>query len=46
MPRHTRYQGLIVNEDRVLLIKHRLHATGYPYTYPQLVTLREALGYI
>jgi 8-oxo-dGTP pyrophosphatase MutT (NUDIX family) len=31
MPRHTRYQGLIVNEDKVLLIKHRKHATGEAY---------------
>jgi ADP-ribose pyrophosphatase YjhB (NUDIX family) len=31
MPRITRYQGLIVQEDRVLLIKHRLHATGETY---------------
>jgi 8-oxo-dGTP diphosphatase len=31
MPRHTRYQGLIVKEDKVLLIKHREHATGDAY---------------
>ncbi len=31
MPRHTRYQGLIVDNDEVLLIKHRLHTTGESY---------------
>lgn len=29
--RHTRYQGLIVENDKVLLIKHREHATGRAY---------------
>ena len=31
MARHTRYQGLVVNNDHVLLIKHREHATGHAY---------------
>jgi 8-oxo-dGTP pyrophosphatase MutT (NUDIX family) len=31
MARHTRYQGLIVENDRVLLIKHREHETGRSY---------------
>lgn len=31
MARHTRYQGLIVENDRVLLIKHREHATERAY---------------
>lgn len=31
MARHTRYQGLIVEEGHVLLIKHREHATGLGY---------------
>lgn len=31
MPRHTRYQALIVRDDAVLLIRHRLHETGQAY---------------
>ena len=31
MARHTRYQGLIVENDHVLLIQHREHATGREY---------------
>jgi 8-oxo-dGTP pyrophosphatase MutT (NUDIX family) len=28
MPRHTRYQGAIINDHHILLIKHRQHSTG------------------
>ena len=31
MSRHTRYQGFIVQGNRVLLIKHRHHDTGEAY---------------
>ena len=31
MPRHTRYQALIVQDAHVLLITHRIHATGDAY---------------
>jgi 8-oxo-dGTP diphosphatase len=31
MARHTRYQGLIVENDHVLLIKHTEHTTGRSY---------------
>lgn len=31
MNRHTRYQGLVVKDHQVLLIKHRVHATGQGY---------------
>lgn len=31
MNRHTRYQGAIIRDRRVLLIKHREHATGRSY---------------
>jgi 8-oxo-dGTP diphosphatase len=31
LARHTRYQALIVENDSVLLIKHREHATGRAY---------------
>lgn len=31
MNRHTRYQGLVVKDHHVLLIKHREHATGRGY---------------
>ena len=31
MPRHTRYQGLIIQDDHLLLIKHRIHKTGRAY---------------
>ena len=31
MARHTRYQGFIVENDHVLLIQHREHATGRGY---------------
>ena len=28
MARHTRYQGLIIKDHKVLLITHRQHSTG------------------
>lgn len=31
MPRHTRYQGFILQDDHVLLIRHEQHATGRGY---------------
>jgi ADP-ribose pyrophosphatase YjhB (NUDIX family) len=31
VPRHTRYQGFIIRDNEVLLIKHREHATGEAY---------------
>ena len=31
MPRHTRYQGAIVRDHQVLLIRHRRHSTGEAY---------------
>ena len=31
MSRHTRYQGLIVKDHQILLIRHREHATGRTY---------------
>ena len=31
MSRTTRYQGAIIRNDHVLLIKHREHATGHDY---------------
>ena len=31
MTRHTRYQGLIIHDHHVLLIKHLEHATGRSY---------------
>jgi 8-oxo-dGTP pyrophosphatase MutT (NUDIX family) len=31
LTRHTRYQGAIINNDHILLIRHRQHATGRTY---------------
>ena len=31
MTRHTRYQGLIIRDHKVLLITHRQHSTGRSY---------------
>jgi ADP-ribose pyrophosphatase YjhB (NUDIX family) len=31
MSRRTRYQGAIVHDDQILLIKHRMHADGREY---------------
>ena len=31
MDRHTRYQGLIIQNHQVLLIKHKRHSTGQAY---------------
>ncbi|MGD8813612.1 MAG: NUDIX hydrolase [Anaerolineales bacterium] len=31
MARHTRYQGAIIQDHQVLLIRHRQHATGIEY---------------
>ncbi|MGD2156717.1 MAG: NUDIX hydrolase [Anaerolineales bacterium] len=31
MARHTRYQGLIIQDHKVLLIQHRQHSTGRSY---------------
>lgn len=31
MSRHTRYQGAIVRDDQILLIRHTRHATGRSY---------------
>ncbi|MFC2025851.1 NUDIX domain-containing protein [Chloroflexota bacterium] len=31
MPRHTRYQGAIVRDHSVLLLRHRHHASGRTY---------------
>jgi 8-oxo-dGTP diphosphatase len=31
MPRHTRYQGAIIKDHRILLIRHREHDSGRSY---------------